>query len=362
MSIEKRQRKSGVVWYVRLRRSDGSPYSRSFRTRKEADRFERSELAQRDSGAWIDPADGDILVRAWAKEWFESSAHRWRAATAARHELALRTVWLPRMGSRRLQTVRPRDVQAVVNELVGSHSNWTVRGYVVTARRMFADAVTSDLIGRSPFRGINLPPAKGKEKRVLSPPELHTLADEIGSQWRCIVYLSGVLGLRFGEIAALTVGDIDFAVGRVSVSKAVSEVNGYLTISEPKTVAGVRTIDMPDRLTGELANHIETQNIIGQPQMLLFADRSGGPIRRSNFHRRVLGPALEQSGIEGFTFHGLRHSAATQWVAAGIDLRTVQYWLGHTTSRLVLELYVHAVQDETRAAARANESISWKKA
>jgi integrase len=224
---------------------------------------------------------------------------------------------------------------------------------------MFADAVSSELIGRSPFQGIKLPPAKGKEKRVLSPAELHALADEVGDRWRCLIYLSGVLGLRFGEVAALTVGDLDFVRRRVSVTKAVSEVNGYLTIGEPKTTAGVRTIDMPEQLATELAAHIEKVGLAGQPEALLFADAVGGPIRRSNFHRRVLRPALERADIEGFTFHGLRHSAATQWVAAGIDLRTVQYWLGHSTSRLVLELYAHAVLDETRAAAQANGSIFW---
>ncbi len=34
-------------------------------------------------------------------------------------------------------------------------------------------------------------------------------------------------------------------------------------------------------------------------------------------------------------------------------------WLGHATSLLVLELYAHEVQDETRAAARTNGSIFW---
>ncbi|MCP4961772.1 MAG: tyrosine-type recombinase/integrase, partial [Actinomycetia bacterium] len=123
--------------------------------------------------------------------------------------------------------------------------------------------------------------------------------------------------------------------------------------------AGVRTIDMPDRLGAELAAHIESYGIQQQPGRLLFVDSAGGPIRRSNFRKRVLVPALEATGIEGFTFHGLRHSAATQWVAAGIDLRTVQYWLGHTNPRLVLELYAHAVHDEMRVAAETNGSTFW---
>lgn len=154
-------------------------------------------------------------------------------------------------------------------------------------------------------------------------------------------------------------GDVDFATGRVLVTKAVTEVGGVLTVGEPKTAAGVRMIDMPDQLADELRTHIDSLDLASSPDHLLFSDALGGPIRRSNFRRRVLMPALSRSEIEGFTFHGLRHSAATQWVAAGIDLKTVQYWLGHSTSRLVLELYAHAIQDETRAAAKANGTIFW---
>lgn len=70
---------------------------------------------------------------------------------------------------------------------------------------------------------------------------------------------------------------------------------------------------------------------------MIFADTSGKPIRRSNFRSRVLVPASLQSGLEGLTYHGLRHSAATNWIMAEVDARTVQYRLGHSDPRLVLK-------------------------
>ncbi|MDP9335296.1 MAG: tyrosine-type recombinase/integrase [Actinomycetota bacterium] len=62
-------------------------------------------------------------------------------------------------------------------------------------------------------------------------------------------------------------------------------------------------------------------------------------------------PAVRRANLEGLTFHGLRHAAATAWVAAGVDLRTAQHRLGHATPRLVLELYAHATTEADRAAA-----------
>jgi integrase len=74
-------------------------------------------------------------------------------------------------------------------------------------------------------------------------------------------------------------------------------------------------------------------------------------LRYSLFRSRVWTPAARKAGLSGFTFHGLRHSAATAWVAAGVDPKTAQHRLGHATPRLVLELYAHATNDADRAAA-----------
>lgn len=59
------------------------------------------------------------------------------------------------------------------------------------------------------------------------------------------------------------------------------------------------------------------------------------------------------------TFHGLRHTAATQWIADGIDARTVQFRLGHADPRLVLKLYAHASQTADRAAAETTATTIW---
>lgn len=69
--------------------------------------------------------------------------------------------------------------------------------------------------------------------------------------------------------------------------------------------------------------------------------------------------AVEQTGLDGLTFHGLRHSAATQWVANGIDARTVQYRLGHADPRLVLRLYAHASTPADRRAAEVSSTVFW---
>ncbi|WP_083263641.1 tyrosine-type recombinase/integrase [Curtobacterium sp. ER1/6] len=51
--------------------------------------------------------------------------------------------------------------------------------------------------------------------------------------------------------------------------------------------------------------------------------------------------------------HDLRHTAATLWLQAGIDIKTVQAWLGHSTAKLTLDTYSHWMGTDADAAALA---------
>jgi integrase len=243
--------------------------------------------------------------------------------------------------------------------MAASRQPSTIRSYYGTARSLFGDAVEMDIIGRSPCRGIKLPAAKAAEKKVIEPVELHKLADAVGPRWRAFVYLGGAMGLRFGEIAALRLMDLDLDTGQLAVTRAISEVAGQLTFGPPKTAAGIRTLVAPAPIVDELGKHIRAERI-ESPEDLLFTDVEGGPVRRSNFRNRVFAPAVTACGLDGLTFHGLRHSAATLWIAEGIDARTVQHLLGHTDPRLVLRLYAHAADEAMRKAADITAATFWR--
>ena len=47
--------------------------------------------------------------------------------------------------------------------------------------------------------------------------------------------------------------------------------------------------------------------------------------------RRSLNTAARKAGLAKFHFHGLRHTAATRWLSAGMDLQVVQKGMGHAS-------------------------------
>ena len=67
-------------------------------------------------------------------------------------------------------------------------------------------------------------------------------------------------------------------------------------------------------------------------------------MERQNLHRRSWKPLLTRAGLSPeIEFHALRHTFATTCLQRGIDVTTVQHWLGHTTPKMLLEVYAHYI-------------------
>jgi integrase-like protein len=91
--------------------------------------------------------------------------------------------------------------------------------------------------------------------------------------------------------------------------------------------AGLRTVTLPTVAAEALAEHLGVYAEAG-PEGLVFSAERGGPIRRSNFTRRVWIPATRAAGVAGLRFHDLRHTAATLAVAAGASTRELMVRMG----------------------------------
>jgi hypothetical protein len=81
--IKIRTTNMGRRYDVRLRDPDGRVYTRTFATRREAERFEAQEHTDRSRGAWVDPHRGTITLEQWSTQWLVQ-----RQATFARNEMA----------------------------------------------------------------------------------------------------------------------------------------------------------------------------------------------------------------------------------------------------------------------------------
>ena len=95
----------------------------------------------------------------------------------------------------------------------------------------------------SPCRGVKLPAKRPTEKRVLTVPELHRLADAMEEPYKPAIYLAAVCSLRWEEVAGLRVGAVNFLRKSLEVREAFTDVGGF---KEVKTPSSRRTIPCYD--------------------------------------------------------------------------------------------------------------------
>ncbi len=365
MSIHKRDTSRGPRYDVRLRTAEGRTYNRTFRTRKDAEAFERSELTARDRGLWIDTRLGSRTFRDLAADWLVTNPAKKASTLAAERSLLDRHV-LPDLGAKTVRSITPRDVQAIVNDLTDKMAPRSVRRVHSTMRAIGNYAVATDHIARNPVRGIKLPATLPTDVHVFTPEELVSAADALPAEYRPMVWLGAVLGMRWQEVAGLQMGALDLLGRTLAVERAVVRgANGKPALGEPKSDAGRRTLAMPDALAQLLAAHAKAMGVTAaHPDALLFPAPDGGLLRYSNWLRRAWWPAMVASGLGtldkdddgrqhyvGPGFHDLRRTSATALVVDGVDVKTAQYRLGHSSPVLTLELYAQAVSSAERDAA-----------
>ena len=167
-----------------------------------------------------------------------------------------------------------------------------------------------------------------------------------------MIYLAA-LGLRWGEIAGLRVGGLDFL--RQTLTVAVQQTRGEggrMVEQDPKTSAGRRTITVPDWVMTMLAEHLAVRGVTGSdPGGSVFVSPKGQPLHYNNWRRRVWVPAVACAGFEGLTFHDLKHTAGTTLVEEGVNVKTAQARLGHANPQTTLRIYTQATDRADRQAA-----------
>ena len=163
-----------------------------------------------------------------------------------------------RFGPRQIAPVTPGDVQGWIASLtVAGYAPSTIRKACELAAVVFRAAIDSDLLSRSPIRGVRLPQIVSQELRLLTISEVGHLVDKTPKRHRAIVLAAAYTGLRFGELAGLRIDRLDLLGRSLTVDATLSEVRGRVSLNEPKTKAARRQVALPRFLCDRLARHIE---------------------------------------------------------------------------------------------------------
>jgi integrase len=293
-------------WRARYRGTDGRERSKTFDRRVDADRWLAGVSFAIARGEWTDPARARVTVGDWSRQWL-----------TAKSEVA---AWVARLSA----------------QMGGSRC----RKSAILLSGIMSAAVRDQRISRNPCDGVSLPRLPDHRQRFLTMAELQDLADRAGA-YQLMILVLGLCGLRFGECAALRVRSVDLIRRRLRVSESVSEVNGHMIWSTPKTHQS-RDVPIPRSLIDALVAQAAGKN----PEDVLFSSPNGEPIRLANWRQRVWDPAVAAAGLTGLTPHDLRHTAASLAIASGASVKHVQRMLGHKDAAMTLNVYASLFEDD----------------
>ncbi len=93
------------------------------------------------------------------------------------------------------------------------------------------------------------------------------------------------------------------------------------------------------------------------PDALVFGTRKNAPLSRRNLLNRQLKPTAAAVGLTDINWHWLRHANASLHDSVGTPLGTVQALLGHSSSEITREVYLHSVAGDAKQAVAKIEKV-----
>lgn len=357
-------------------RPDGKPNRIAFygKTRAEAVAKRDAYIAERKAG--ILPEGKTMTVREWIGIWSSMYKKPEDIADYAPYINRLKND-LGRFG---LREVQEANLVASLNAYSGKSTSAATK-YRMIIKQVFHKAKKNHLIPDDPAEDLELPDDTTEgSHRALERWETDAILNgwhvHRAGRWAMIMMLAG---LRRGEVAALDWEDVDLNSRTLSVNKAAQLKGGKTTIKDStKTEAGIRVLPICEPLY-QMLSSIPIEEREGpvclsakNTQLTAHAIKRGWDTFCSCITRYLNGEEVDQRGrrkdcvgdkfkdaevkTDRIVFecrpHDLRHTYATALYDAGVDLKSAQYYLGHSDISMTQELYTHLSQE------RKNESRS----
>ena len=303
------------------------------RTQAEAKRKLDQARRDRDKGTLVATSP---TVAAWMGEWLEKKRRppkSLKPQTWNGYESKVRTYIVPALGKRRLSDLKPRQVEALYDDMrARGLAESTVRQTHAIVQKALKDAVRLGVLGVSPMDRVSPPGTETGDRDQFALAEAAMAlraAGESARWWLALFY-----GMRQGEVLGMEWEHVDWTARVFSIEE--TRQNGYRgdgagpILGDPKSKASRRPLPMLPQIEVRLRLHWEAA---GRPTSgLVFPGPRGGlmdPKRDwSDWRAFLLG-----AGLPTIALHAARNTASSVMEAAGIPDRVVAQILGQAQVR-----------------------------
>ena len=280
------------------------------------------------------------LFRDVFAEYQETFWKKLRASTRTNYQHQANKRILPVFGHIPIAQITVADIQTLYNRMEAEGlKRSTIDMMKKIMNPIMEYALELGIIQKNPFQAKKLLTIGGRKEtshKPISPEDMHIIRKalpDLPEQERLLITLLAYTGERSGEVCGFRWEDIDYANRQLKIQRGVSWVTrNQPTVGPPKTENSLRSIPLTRTFLDALQPN-------GQSGFILH--RSDGSLLSYTMFSKMLKRALKHIGFEEgqYTAHDFRATCATEWLEAGIPLKTISAMLGHRDTRTTERYY-----------------------
>lgn len=260
------------------------------------------------------------------------------------YEIALRQRVLPVLGPYKLSELRITDVQDFADRLLAEGMDpSTLRNTVMPLRAIYRRHVSRGDVAVNPTTRLELPAVRSKAPQIPSVTEAEALIAALPKSDRALWATAAYAGLRQGELRGLLWEHVDLATGVIRVERSWDTKDGAI---EPKSRAGRRKVPILAALRDVLVEHRMDRGGEG----LVFGRSAAKPFTPTFVQKRA-DDAWNDAGLDRITLHDLRHAYASVAIDAGVNVKALSTFMGHSSITITLDRYGHLLPGAEDQAA-----------
>lgn len=289
--------------------------------------------------------------------WLEEKKSEWKQSTYATYLQMAKKYIIPYLGSVRTDGIDEQIIGQFLSKIRMDQNGKTLSNrYLrsicavilkamkyVKRKYHYEIAIPENLI--IPARQRQIIPPREQNMFILEKYLLEHLENDTCLGILIVFYM----GLRIGEVCALTWGDVNLEEEVIYVQKNLQRVkidsggenSTQILIQTPKTTASSRIIPIPPVLLPGLRKYKREDG-----QYVIKGKKKPWSEPRTLQYR--FAQILKECDLEAFNFHMLRHAFASRCVERGFDVKSLSEILGHSSTQITLNLYVHSNMQHKR--------------
>jgi len=305
----------------------------------------------------------NLFYKSWAQTVKASTKHNYTFVDATmKKEIPSDTL---------LANIDRRYIQSKIENIIDSNGYHTAYRVRSRLKSIFDYAVQYSYIENNevnytviPKKPETLEDIEKKRNKFLTMQEIKTLIDALNNQpyqqkYADMVTVLALTGMRYGELTALQLKNIDFQNKKIEITGNFDSVNKIKTL--PKTAKSIRTILVSDAVIEAIQRQVirltERYQPLKDDDYIFCLEVWNSPITLASFIQAIKKYGAKAGIEKNLSSHIFRHSHISFLAESGLPIKSIMDRVGHSNAKMTLEIYSHTTQDMEGKLVETLDSI-----